>query len=323
MNTLTAPPILDRLSVLGDETRTRIMSVLELGEFTVGELCSALRLAQPTASRHLKTLAAEGWVEGRVDGRNRHYRLSRTLDTAAADLWRIVHHEIGASGVYAHDAERAVSVLDARKLRSSAYFAETAEAWDDVRTRLFGSATGLAPLLGLLPPGASVGDLGAGTGSLSARLAPFVKRVVAIDRSSEMLSAAQTRLADVPNVEVRRGELEALPLADGALDLAILALVLHYVTDPGAVLAEAHRVLRPGSPVLLLDMRTHDQGPVYAEEMGHVWPGFEPPIVSEWLDAAGFTDVRTVLLPPDPGAEGPLLFLTSARSTAETERTSS
>lgn len=324
MNTSAAPPILDRLSALGDETRTRILSVLELGELTVSELCAALHLAQPTVSRHLKTLASEGWVEARVDGRNRHYRLSRTLDPAASDLWRIVHKEIAGGDNYAQDAERAVSVLDARKLRSSAYFAETAAAWDDVRSRLFGSATGLAPLLGLLPADAVVGDLGAGTGALSARLAPFVERVVAIDRSSEMLSAAQARVEEIGNVEVRRGELEALPLADDSLDLAILGLVLHYVSDPAAVLSEAHRVLRPASPLLLLDMRPHERGPVYAEEMGHVWPGFEPEMIAGWLSEAGFTEIRTVLLPPDPDAEGPLLFLTSARSDrAESTTTSS
>lgn len=314
MNTLAAPPILDRLSVLGDETRTRILSVLELGEFSVSELCAALHLAQPTVSRHLKTLASEGWVEARVDGRNRHYRLSRTLDPAASDLWKIVHQEIASGGTYTHDAERAVSVLDARTLRSSAYFAETAEAWDDVRSRLFGSATGLAPLLGLLPADAVVADLGAGTGTLTARLAPFVERVIAIDRSSEMLSAARARLAGVKNADIKRGELEALPLADATVDLAVLALVLHYVAEPGLVLAEAHRVLRPGAPLLLLDMRPHDRGAVYAEEMGHAWPGFATASIEGWLTDAGFHGIRTIPLPPDPEAEGPLLFLTSARA---------
>lgn len=314
MNTLAAPPILDRLSVLGDETRSRILSVLELGEFTVSELCTALQLAQPTVSRHLKTLAAERWVEARVDGRNRHYRLSRGLDSASSELWRIVHQEIAGGGTYAQDAERAVSVLDARTLRSSAYFAETAEEWDEVRSRLFGSATGLAPLLGLLPADAIVGDLGAGTGTLSARLAPFVERVVAIDRSPEMLAAARARLSGIDNVEIERGELEALPLADGSLDLAILALVLHYVAEPSTVIGEVRRALRPGSPVLVLDMRPHDRGAVYAEEMGHAWPGFSTEAIEGWLTDAGFESIRTVLLPPDPDAEGPLLFLTSARA---------
>lgn len=313
MNTKTSPPILDRLSVLGDETRTRILSLLERSEFTVSELCSVLQAAQPTVSRHLKTLASEGWVEARAEGRNRHYRLGPDLDEAARGLWRIVRDEIGATGVYAADAERARAVLEHRRLRSTEFFAETAEGWDDMRVELFGSATGLAPLLGLVDPGATVGDLGTGTGLLAARVAPFARRVLAVDRSAEMLAAARVRVGDFPNVDLRHGELEKLPVTDGELDLAILALVLHYVVDPPSVLAEVRRSLAPGGRVVILDMRRHDRGPGFTDAMGHVWPGFEAERMTSWLGDAGFTSERIVPLPHDPEAAGPLLFLASGR----------
>jgi len=83
MNTIVPPPILDRLSALGDETRVRLLALLERSEFTVTELCSVLQAPQPTVSRHLKVLASEGWVEARADGRNRHYRLRPDLDDPA------------------------------------------------------------------------------------------------------------------------------------------------------------------------------------------------------------------------------------------------
>jgi SAM-dependent methyltransferase len=312
MNTTAAPPILHRLSALGDETRTRILSLLERSEFTVSELCSVLQAPQPTVSRQLKTLSSEGWVEARVAGRNRHYRLSPTLDGPARGLWRIVRGEIGSGGVYATDAERAGAVLDHRRLRSATFFAETAQRWDTMREELFGSGTGLAPLLGLIEPSWVVGDLGVGTGSLTARIAPFARRVIGVDRSAEMLAAAKLRLAGVDNVELRHGDLESLPLDDGELHLAILALVLHYVVDPPMVLGEARRALAPGGRLLLLDMRQHDQRAGYSEEMGHVWPGFEPERVGAWLSDARFTGVRVAPLPPDPEASGPLLFLASA-----------
>lgn len=312
MNTISAPPILERLSALGDESRARILAVLERSELTVGELCAVLQLAQPTVSRHLKTLASERWVEARPDGRNRHYRLASTLDEAGRALWAIVREAMATGPRYAADAERARRVLDERRLRSSAFFAERAGAWDALRADLFGSATGLAPLLGLIEPQWVVADLGVGTGALAARLAPFAARVVGVDRSPEMLVAARTRLARVDNVELHHAELEALPVDDGALDLAFLALVLHYVVDPSAVLAEAHRALRPGGRLIVLDMRAHERGVEYAEEMGHVWAGFEPARITEWLAEAGFVQVRVAPLPPDPGARGPLLFLASA-----------
>jgi ArsR family transcriptional regulator len=298
--------------VLGDETRTRILALLDGSEYTVSELCAVLQTAQPTVSRHLKTLASEGWVEARAEGRNRHYHLSPSLDDPARSLWRIVREEIAKGGVYLADAERARSVLETRRMRSTAFFAESAEHWDETRATLFGSATGLAPLLGLIDPSWVLGDLGCGTAALTARLAPFARRVIGVDRSEEMLATAGARLADVPNAELRCGELEALPIDDGELDLAVLALVLHHVVDPRAVLAEVRRTLAPGGRVLLLDMRRHERGPGFSEAMGHVWPGFEPERVGAWLSDARFGSVRVAPLPHDPDATGPLLFLASA-----------
>jgi len=312
MNANATPPILDRLSVLGDETRTRILALLERSEFTVTELCSVLQAAQPTVSRHLKTLASEGWVEARVDGRNRHYRVSPKLDESVREVWRIVRGELATASIYATDAERAVVVLDERRIRSSAFFAETAERWDEMRAELFGANSALAPLFGLIDPTWVVGDLGVGTGSMSARLAPFAHRVIGVDRSDTMLSTAAARLGTLENVELRKGDLESLPMEDGELDLAILGLVLHYVVDPPKVLAEIHRVLRPGGRLMLLDMRPHDKGIGYSEDMGHVWPGFELERVGRWLDEAGFAENRVIPLTPDPTAQGPSLFLASA-----------
>lgn len=314
MNTMSSAPFLERLSVLGDETRARLLVLLERSEFTVTELCAVLQAPQPTVSRHLKMLASEGWVVARADGRNRHYRVSPTLDDAALALWRAVRDGLGDDGVYATDSERARAVLEERRIRSTAFFAETAQGWDAMREELFGSGTALAPLLGLVEPEWTVGDLGAGTGALAARLAPFARRVVAVDRSEEMLGTARIRLEEVDNVEIRQGELEALPIDDAEIDLAILALVLHYVVDPPAVLAEARRALVRGGRLLVVDMRPHDRDTLGAEAMGHVWSGFEAERMTAWLDDAGFAHSRVVALPPDPGATGPLLFLASARS---------
>ncbi len=312
MNATPAPPILDRLSALGDETRTRILALVERSELTVTELASILGASQPSVSRHLKTLADEGWAEVRADGRSRFYRMTTALDPSARSLWRIVRDEIGEVGIYAIDAERAREVLKHRRLRSAEFFASAAERWDEVREQLFGSAAGLAPLLGLVRSEWTVADLGVGTGALAETLAPFARRVIGIDRSKEMLAAARHRLADMDNVELRHGELESLPIADGEIDLAVLGLVLHYVVDPPAVLTEVRRALAAGGRLVLVDMRRHEGIPGHAEDMGHVWPGFEAERVEAWLSDTGFDAVRVVPLPPDPKATGPLLFLASA-----------
>ena len=311
MNT-NSTSILDHLSVLGDETRTRILTLLERSEFAVSELCTVLQMPQPNVSRHLKTLTCEGWLQARADGRSRHYRLATTLDRGAQELWTLVRTEVAGHGIYAIDAERAGTVLDVRRRRSAAFFADAAGRWDDLRAELFGPSASFAPLLGLLSCDWVVGDLGAGTGEFSEMLAPFVRGVVAIDRSAEMLAATRLRLEGADNVDLRQGNLEELPIADGELDVAVLALVLHYVVDPALVLKEVHRALKPGGRAIVVDMRAHERGLGYAEEMGHVWPGFELGQVERWLGDAGFGAPRTQPLRPDPVASGPLLFLASA-----------
>ena len=167
------------------------------------------------------------------------------------------------------------------------------------------------PLFGLLDPKATVGDLGAGTGHFSASVAPFVGKIVAVDASEQMLKAARDRLDGAPNLDLRRGELENLPIEDGELDLAVLLLVLHYVVDPKTVLTEARRTLKPGGRIVVVDMRRHSRDG-YPEEMGHVWPGFDEAQLTGWQSEAGLVDFVYRPLPARPEASGPPLFVTSA-----------
>ena len=136
---------------------------------------------------------------------------------------------------------------------------------------------------------------------------------IGVDRSGEMLQAARRRLRDLPNAEVRRGELEALPLDDAELDAAIMVLVLHHVPDPGAVLREAARTMRAGGRLVVCDMLPHDREE-YKQQMGHVWLGFSEEHLRR-LHAAEFEKVRVVPLPPDAKTKGPGLFVCTATRT--------
>jgi ArsR family transcriptional regulator len=286
--------------------------VLERHELTVGELCAVLQLPQSTVSRHLKTLSDEGWVTSRAEGTSRRYRMSADrLEPAARRLWTLVREQVSTLAAAEQDAQRLRSVLAARSTRSQEFFSGAAGQWDRLREELFGRRADLHGLLALLDPAWTVGDLGCGTGQVSASLSPFVRRVVAVDSSPAMLGAARNRLGDVANVEVRAGALEALPVDDGELDAALLFLVLHYVAEPAAALAEARRVMKPGGVLLVVDMAPHDRED-YRQTMGHVWLGFGADQVEPWLRDAGFGGVRYVPLPADPAAKGPTLFAARA-----------
>jgi len=202
-------------------------------------------------------------------------------------------------------------VLARRQAKSEEFFASAAGQWDRLRREVFGRDSALHALPALVDPRWIVGDLGCGTGETSAALAPFVARTIAVDRSGEMLQAARRRLRDLPNVDVRRGELEALPIDDAELDAALMLLVLHHVPDPAAALGEAARTMKPGARFVLCDMLPHDREE-YKKEMGHVWLGFADDQLRRLLTGAGFADIRIVPLPVDPEARGPALFVASA-----------
>jgi ubiquinone/menaquinone biosynthesis C-methylase UbiE/DNA-binding transcriptional ArsR family regulator len=305
--------IFDDLTALADATRSRMLLVLERHELTVSELCAVLQLPQSTVSRHLKTLADADWVTSRRDGTSRYYTLA--LDDrapATRRLWAILREQVGLTPGADQDARRLRVVLGRRQTKSQEFFASAAGQWDRLRQDLFGRASYLHALPGLLDPDWVIGDLGCGTGQVAAALAPFVKRVVAVDRSSDMLQAARRRVRDLPNVEVRRGDLEALPIQDGELDAATLLLVLHHLPEPAEALVEAARVLRPGGRLLISDMLPHDRE-AYRHQMGHVWLGFGEEALQRLLSNAGFDRARVAPLPADPDAKGPALFVASAR----------
>jgi ubiquinone/menaquinone biosynthesis C-methylase UbiE/DNA-binding transcriptional ArsR family regulator len=301
--------IFDDLSALADATRSRMLLVLERHELTVSEICGVLQLPQSTVSRHLKTLSDAGWVTSRRDGTSRYYTLALDERGAATRrLWTLLREQVSGEPAADQDARRLKATLARRQTASQAFFATAAGKWDRLRGDLFGSASHLQVLPGLLDESWVVGDLGCGTGPLTEALAPFVARVVAVDRSSDMLQAAKRRLRDFANVDLRRGELEALPLDDAMLDAATLMLVLHHLPDPAAVLAEAARVMKPGGRLLICDMLPHDREE-YRQQMGHVWLGFADDHMRRLLAAAGFGRVRSAPLPAASDARGPALFV--------------
>jgi SAM-dependent methyltransferase len=306
----TPPPeIHARLGSLADASRTRLLLLLSRHELSVGELCAAVQLPQSTVSRHLKVLLDEGWVVTRAEGPSRYYRQAR-LDASGKRLWQVVSDDLAGSPESSQDEARAQQALSQRRTRSQEFFTTAAGQWDALRAELFGAQAGFAGLLALLDERWVVGDLGCGTGVVSELLAPHVERVIAVDESEPMLTAARRRVADHDNVELRAGKLEALPIGDASLDAAVLSLVLHYVGEPLVALSEARRVLKTDGRLIVVDMMAHGRAE-YREQMGHVWQGFTREQMNAWLEEAGFARVRWTPLPPQADVRGPVLFVAS------------
>jgi ArsR family transcriptional regulator len=272
-----------------------------------------MQLPQSTVSRHLKALADAGWTLSRAEGTSRIYTMSSDeLDASARRLWQLVREQVGPSPTAAQDQRRLQAALAGRRTKSQEFFSSSAGQWDRVRDELFGDRFHLAALAAFAQGEWTVGDLGCGTGQASAAIAPFVAHVIAVDASAAMLQAAKKRLQGIDNVELRRGELEALPIDDARLDAATLMLVLHHVPEPERALGEVARVLKPGGRAIVVDMQPHDRES-YRQQMGHVWLGFGDDHVRGIFHESGFEDVRIVPLPPDARSKGPGLFVATAR----------
>ena len=284
--------VLGRLTALSDPTRCRILRLLEQHELTVGELCASLQLPQSTVSRHLRVLSDEGWVNARGEGTSRFYKADlESLDPGARDLWMVVREQLGTSLGMTGDQRRAESVLAKRKAKVRQFFDSAAGSWDELRLQLISDRSDVLALLDLFDPAWVIGDLGCGTGHISAVLAPSVGKVIAIDESGPMLAAARERLSGAANVELREGHVESLPLEDASLDVAIVFLVAHFITDPARAMQEIRRVLKPGGRLLIVDLLPHEHEE-YVAQLGHIWQGFSEEQIRGWLDAAGFTNSR-------------------------------
>jgi arsenite methyltransferase len=104
-----------------------------------------------------------------------------------------------------------------------------------------------------LPAGARVVEVGCGTGAISRALAAVAGEVIGTDPSPGLLTRAEALSAGIANLAFQEADGRVLPFADASFDAAVLHRVLSHVPGPEAVLAEVHRVLRPGGRVVAFD----------------------------------------------------------------------
>lgn len=293
------PSILKSLRGLADPTRLRILLLLQREELSVAELQEILSMGQSRISSHLSQLKQCGLVNDRRSGKRVIYGLTPDSD-AELDFQSLIEAAASELPDSARDQEALNLVLRHRQDRMRAYFDELAGKFG--RTYVPGrSWKSLAEtLLKLLPP-MVIADLGAGEGTLSLLLAQRAQRVIAVDNSQKMVEygSSLARQNGVQNLEYRLGDLENPPIDPESVDLAIFSQALHHAQKPERAIAAAHRILKTGGRIVILDLLKHSVEEA-RELYQDVWLGFSELELRKPLLDAGFGQIETTIVDREP-----------------------
>jgi ubiquinone/menaquinone biosynthesis C-methylase UbiE len=285
------------LRLLADPTRLRLLLLLEEAELTVAELQEILGMGQSRISTHLAQLKRAGIVADRRAGKHAYYGAKPAQRNGAHarvnEIVRTLAHELPETS---RDKTALKLILRKRQDKAREYFDELAGKFG--RSYVPGrSWQALAhTLITLLPP-LTVADLGAGEGTLAQLLAKNARKVIAVDNSPKMVEFGSelARKHGYKNLEYRLGDLENPPITKESVDLAFFSQALHHAIRPERALASAHRMLKKGGRVIILDLLSHQfekARDLYADH----WLGFSEIELHELLENAGFrqVDVRVV-----------------------------
>jgi ubiquinone/menaquinone biosynthesis C-methylase UbiE/predicted transcriptional regulator len=283
------------LRLLADETRLRLLVLLEEDELSVAELQEILGMGQSRISSHLAQLKRAGVVDDRRSGKNVYYGPAKSSPKTQPihEMVRMLARDLPE---ISRDRSALKLVLRKRHDKAREYFDELAGKFG--RSYVPGrSWQALAhALIPLLPRGVIV-DLGAGEGTLSQLLANGARKVIAVDNSPKMVEFGSklARKHGFKNLEYRLGDIQDPPVEKGTVDLAIFSQALHHAIRPERALAAAHRMLKKNGRVMILDLLAHrfeKARELYADH----WLGFSEVKLQELLEGTGFknVDVRVV-----------------------------
>ncbi len=287
---------LKSLRALADLTRLRLIALLEKDELSVNELQEAARMGQSRISTHLGLLQDAGLVQSRREGKRTFYKLNADADSVAREFIRLAIRGAAELPEHAADQVNLKRVRARRNEQAQVYFNQVAGRFD----RSYGPGRSWQAfghlLLRILPP-LTVADLGSGEGLLSELLARRCKQVIAVDNSEKMVAfgAKKAKQNGLKNLEFRLGDLEAPPIEAQSVDLVILSQALHHAAAPAKAIASAHKLLRPGGQIMILDLLQHNFERA-RELYGDRWLGFAESELHRWLELAGFKRIEITMV---------------------------
>jgi SAM-dependent methyltransferase len=287
--------VVESLRAAAETTRLRILSICGRGELTVGEIARVLGQSQPRVSRHLKLLCDAGLLQRFREQNWVYYRVppyGRGADQAAQLLgWvdpedpaLLLDHQ-RAVEVRADRARQAAEHLHERDRNA---LASAPEEESQLREALLHDA-GPDSLGDLL-------DIGTGTGRLLNWLGSRAHQAIGIDMSSDALRVARSNVhgAGLAHCVLQQGDMYELAFPPASFDTITIDRVLSRAKSPGAALAEASRLLRPGGRLLIVE--DYDRLDAQGSASRHPLT-----ILREWFAGCGLTCER--LRPVDTASD--------------------
>ncbi len=201
---------------------------------------------------------------------------------------------------------QAYSASESSEAETKEFFNEVASDWEELRRSYYDeSIRNRLAELHIFHSQMTLMDLGTGNGFLARFAAPFVKNVLAVDISAEMLKELRKKAQNegLKNIETIESDGRQVPVPDGSADLICANMYLHHIEDPESAIGEMYRILKMKGTVFLADFLEH-QDLALKENMHDIWPGFALQEILEWFKKVGFMHMKTHEIVPEPSGSG-------------------
>ena len=278
---------------LADESRIRLMLLLQQQELTVAELAEITNLAQPRVSTHLSNLKKNNVVQVRKQGVSSYYRLnSDQFAEKYMGLLEMINEHYAAHPLIEQDKQRLSRVMS-EQAESNQWVDSVAgdmerhyspgRTWE-ATTRVIAQLVNLGNVL----------DLGSGDGVLAELLAKNSQKYTCVDNNAKAIEAAKDRLKHLNNIEFHQCDIHDLPFEPAQYSCVLMLHVLTYSQAPEQVIQQAYQMCQPQGQLIISTLLKHPHESVI-NDYGHKNLGFETKQLENWCSQAGFHHIDATI----------------------------